>query len=110
MSEPKLYTIDKIDLENDYLKLVDKNYNPFPVDIFPKVIQEVIQEAHNKYQFALDYLGSGILAAISSAIVNSLKVKSGWEEKGNLFTVIVGRPGDSKSHALNFCFKPIHIK
>lgn len=112
MGEPKLYTIDKIDLENDYLRLTDKKNNPFPVDIFPKIIQEVIYEAHNKYQFALDYLGAGILAAISSAIGNSLKVnvKNGWNEKANLFTVIVGRPGDSKSHALNFCFKPIHIK
>ncbi|MCD8405007.1 DUF3987 domain-containing protein [Tenacibaculum dicentrarchi] len=112
MGEPKLYTIDKIDLENDYLRLTNKKNNPFPVDIFPKIIQEVIYEAHNKYQFSLDYLGAGILTAISSAIGNSLKVKvkNGWNEKANLFTVIVGRPGDSKSHALNFCFKPIHIK
>lgn len=112
MSEPKLYIVDKIDLENDYLKLTKKNKNPFPVNIFPKILQEVIFEASEKFQFSLDYLGAGILSASSSAIGNKIKVKvkQEWLEKCNLFTVIVGRPGDSKSHALNFCFKPIHIK
>lgn len=112
MGEPKIYSIDKIDLENDFLQLTDKNSNPFPVEIFPKNVLEVVYEAHNKFQFSLDYLGAGILATVSSAIGNSLKVKvkKGWNEKANLFTVIVGRPGDSKSHALNFCFRPIHIK
>jgi len=112
MGEPKIFSIDKIDLENDFHQLIDKNSNPFPVDVFPKIVQEIMFEAHDIYQFALDYIGAGILAAISSAIGNSIKVKvkKGWEEKANLFIVIVGRPGDSKSHALNFCFKPIHIK
>jgi len=112
MSLSEHRTIDKIDLENDFLRLVKKNKNPFPVDVFPKVLQEVIFESNDKYQFSIDYLGAGILSAVSASIGNSLKVevKKGWIEKANLFTVIVGRPGDSKSHALNFCFKPIHIK
>ena len=112
MGEPKIYSLDNIDLENDFFQLTNKNSNPFPVDVFPKIIQEVAYEAYNKFQFSLDYLGAGMLTAISSSIGNSLKVevKNGWNEKANLFTVIVGRPGDSKSHALNFCFKPIHIK
>ncbi len=104
--------IDAIDLENDYLKLNEKNENPYPVEVFPKAQQEVIFEALNKYQFSLDYLGSGMLSAVSVAIGTSyqVNVKHGWDEKVNLFTVIVGRPGDSKSHALDFCFKPIHIR
>jgi len=104
--------IDAVDLENDYLKLKEKKGNPFPVEVFPKALQEVAFEANNKYQFSLDYLGSGMLSAASVAIGTSYKVnvKYGWDEKVNLFTVIVGRPGDSKSHALNFCFKPIHIR
>ncbi|WP_159022629.1 DUF3987 domain-containing protein [Formosa sp. L2A11] len=106
----KLNTIDRIDLENDFLKLDSSNNNPFPVDIFPKALQEIIFEAHNVYQFCLDYLGAGVLSAASAAIGKTYKVevKKGWEEKVNLFTVIVGRPGDSKTHALNFCFRPIH--
>ena len=112
MSNSKVVHIDKIDLENDFTQLTHNNKNPFPVDVFPKITQEIIYEGNDKYQFALDYLGAGILTAVSSAIGNSLKVnvKNGWNEKANLFTVIVGRPGDSKSHALNFCLKPIQIK
>lgn len=108
----KALNIDIIDLENDYLRLNNKSKNPFPIDVFPKELQEIAFEASNKYQFSLDYLGAGILSAASSAIgiSHKVEVKKGWEEKANLFTVIVGRPGDSKSHALNFCFKPIHIK
>ena len=104
--------IDIIDLENDFLKLNRKSVNPFPVDVFPKKLQEIIFEASDKYQFSLDYLGAGMLSAASTAIgiSHKVEVKNGWKEKANLFTVIVGRPGDSKSHALNFCFKPLHIK
>lgn len=104
--------IDSIDLENDFLTLTGRNENPFPIEIYPKILQEIIFEAHNKYQFPIDYLGAGILSAASAAIgvTYKIKVKTGWIEKCNLFTVIVGRPGDSKSHALNFCFKPIHIR
>jgi len=112
MSEPKIFSIDRVDLQSDFHQLTDKNSNQFPIEVFPKIPQEILFEAHDKYQFSLDYLGAGMLAAISSAIGNSIKVnvKKGWEEKANLFIVIVGRPGDSKSHALNFCFKPIHVK
>ena len=104
--------IDKLDLESDFLRLTERNENPFPIEIFPKAIQEVIFEAGNKSQFSMDYLGAGILSASSAAIGTSYKVevKKGWNEKCNLFTVIVGRPGDSKSHALNFCFTPLHIR
>lgn len=104
--------IDQIDLESDFLSLTENSENPFPFDVFPKIVQEIIFEAHNKYQFSIDYLGAGILTASSAAIGIShrVRVKKGWGEKSNLFTVIVGRPGDSKSHALNFCFKPLHIR
>ncbi len=102
--------IDRLDLEKDYLKQKETNNNPFPIEIFPKAIQEIIIEAHDKYQFSIDYIGSGILSAASTAIGNTHKtlVKSDWIEQSNLYMVIVGRPGDSKSHALNFCYKPIN--
>ena len=105
-----LGSVSLADLEMDFLKNTEDNDNIFPFDIFPKAIQEIIVEANNKFQFSIDYLGSGILSAASTAIglKYRLFVKEDWNEKCNLFTVIVGRPGDSKSHALKFCFNPIH--
>lgn len=97
------------DLEMDFLKKTDDNNNIFPFDIFPKAVQEIILEANDKFQFSKDYLGSGILSAASTAIgiKYRLSVKEGWNEKCNLYVVIVGRPGDSKSHAIKFCFNPL---
>ena len=101
--------ISKADLDMDYSKNAENNPNPFPIDVFPESLRQITLEANDKYQFPIDYLGSGILAAASTAIglKYRLAVKEGWEQKINLFTVIVGRPGDSKSHALKFCFNPI---
>lgn len=109
MEKKKHIKIEKIDLENDYLKLVSKNDNRFPLEIFEKEMQEIIIEYSNVYGFNLDYLGAGILTAASAAIGKSyqLKVKHNWIVKGNLFVVIIGRPGDGKTPSLNVCFKPI---
>lgn len=102
--------LDQSDLEKDISVLTEINDNPFPIEIFPKALQQILYEAHNKYQFSIDYLGAGCLSAMSAAIGISYKVEvlKGWLEKCNLFMVIVGRPGDAKSHALNYCFNPIH--
>ena len=105
-------SIDKLDLEIDFSILTNRNTNRFPIEVFPKLLQDIITEANKKYKFSADYLGTGMLAACSSSIGNSHKilVKQNWIEKVNLFIVIVGKTGDSKTHALNFSFKPIHIK
>ena len=101
--------IDLVDLENDYLKHKDNKGNLFPIEIYPKAIQEIIIEIHDKHLFPIDYIGAGILSAASASIGKSFKleVKHGWLEKANLFMVIVGQPGDAKTQALKFCFNPI---
>lgn len=101
-------SIDLIDLNLDYLKF-RKEENPFPISIFPKIYQEIILEAEKKYQFSIDYIGAGILSAasLSIGVTHKAHVKHLWNEKVNYYMVIVGKPGDSKSHALKFCFKPI---
>jgi Protein of unknown function (DUF3987) len=100
--------IDNVDLNLDYQKF-QKEKNPFPIEIFPKVYQEIILEAESKYQFSPDYIGAGILSAasISIGVTHKAHVKHLWNEKVNFYLLIAGRPGDSKSHALKFCFKPI---
>lgn len=105
--------IDLTDLEIDFLKLKEIKGNLFPIEIYPKAIQEIIIEIHNKQVFPIDYLGAGILSAASASIGKSYKLevkKNGWEEKVNLFMVIVGKPGDAKSQALKYCFNPIQLK
>jgi hypothetical protein len=104
--------IDIMDLEIDFLKHKETKGNVFPIEIYPKASQDIIIEIHNKHLFPIDYLGAGLLSAASASIGKShkLEVKHGWQEKVNLFMVIVGQPGDAKTQALKFCFNPIQIK
>lgn len=104
--------INKIDLEIDFLQLKETTGTNYWITIFPKALQEIIIAVSNTLQFNIEYLGAGILSACSAAIGVTHKtfVKETWEEKSNLFMVIVGRPGDSKSHAMKFCYNPLHKK
>ena len=84
----------------------------FPIDIFPSEIIEVLIECNKALNYPLDYLGSSILTASSLAIGNThhIELKKGFVQKATIFMVLVGKPGDIKSHPLNFAFKPIKEK
>src|SRR5690606_16907931 len=57
----------------------------------------------------IEYLFTGVLTALGTAIGNShvLHTVNGYKAKGNLFAAIVGRRGFNKSEALTDAFKPI---
>jgi hypothetical protein len=81
--------------------------NPFPVNIFPSPFRELIIETNKALNFPIDYTGTAVLTAISTAIGKSAKVrvKSGWFEFSSLYTALVGNPGAAKSHPIEMCFK-----
>ena len=83
--------------------------DPFPVDIFPKPIQEVITECNNTLNFVPDFSCTSVLAALSVSIGNNycFQVKRGWMEKANLYLMQVGNKGVAKTHPIKFLFKPI---
>jgi len=84
----------------------------FPIDIFPSEIIEVLIECNNTLNYPLEYLGSSILSAAALAIGNTyhIEFKKGFVQKATIFMVLVGKPGDIKSHPLNFAFKPVRDK
>jgi hypothetical protein len=49
--------------------------NKFPVEIFPLLFQELINECHKSLNFPTDYTGTAIIAAVSTAIGKSAKLK-----------------------------------
>lgn len=83
----------------------------FPSFAFPKRIQAIIQELHEKNGHPADYYGTGILAVTSVAIGSGYKarMRNGWEETGLIFAGLVGSPGAGKTPALNFCMKPVRV-
>ena len=116
-------SIDKItpkdilnDLEVNKNKLEQKEKSkirlkipPFPVDAFPKQVQEIINEFYKAYQLPKDYYGLGILTVCASAIGNAfcLKYKEGYNVPPILYSAIVGGSSIGKTPALKLCLNPI---
>ncbi|MDQ6756270.1 MAG: YfjI family protein [Bacteroidota bacterium] len=82
--------------------------NKFPVEIFPSFFQELINECNKSLNFPIDYTGTAIIAAVSTAIGKSakLKVKNNWYEFAAFYFGIIGNAGANKSHPLDLAFKP----
>jgi hypothetical protein len=83
---------------------------PFPVHVFPKMLEDYARELHRCNSFPLDYTGAGFLFAASVAIGNSahVKVKEEFTMPAVLWLAIVGRPGTNKTHPLEAALK--HLK
>lgn len=83
--------------------------NPFPLDVLPKKVREIIDEANVTLGFPKDYLAVSMLTAMAAAVGNTHKVEhmTGWQEYCILFVALVGRPGANKSHPLSFAMQPL---
>jgi len=104
---------DRFGMErNNSINEEEKNIvyrNPFPVEVFPNAIQEIISATNESLNFPIDFIGSSILCAASISIGNTYRgeIKSGWEEPTVLYLALVGQPGTNKSHPVSFALKPI---
>lgn len=83
--------------------------NPFPLDVLPQKMRDIVTEANAVLGFPKDYLAMSMLTAMSAAIGNTHKVEhmEGWQEYCILFVALVGRPGANKSHPLSFAMQPL---
>jgi hypothetical protein len=92
-------------LENDYR---DKK-NPFPIEVFPLVVTEYIEEISSTLELNKDFLSGSALVALSSAIGNlfTLKIKDGYNQKCIIWLVIIGIAGDGKSPSMKLPMKPL---
>lgn len=91
------------------IDIVSKKQNAFPYQVFPEVIQAVINEWHKAFPIPSEYYAAGILAAFSGAIGNSVKIeyKRGYTEPALLYMALVGSPGLGKTPALNKAINPL---
>ena len=83
--------------------------NPFPLDVLPKKMRDIVTEANAVLGFPKDYLAMSMLTAMAATIGNTHKVEhmDGWQEYCILFVALVGRPGANKSHPLSFAMQPL---
>lgn len=82
---------------------------PFPIECFPKKLQEIIEHYHYYRSFPKDFFAVSVLTAAGSAFGNShvLRTPDGYTNRGNLYVMIVAQPGINKSAPLEISYKPI---
>lgn len=104
-----LESIDIDQIAKSLIKESEKNKLRFPVDTFPKALQDIMNHFAEIKGYPIDYFGTAILNAIGLSIGNShvLHTINGYRAKSNLFSVIIGRPGLNKSEPLSDAFRPI---
>ena len=83
--------------------------NSFPLDVLPRKMREIIDEANTTLGFPKDYLAMSMLTAVAAAVGNTHNAEhmAGWQEYCILFVALVGRPGANKSHPLSFAMQPL---
>ncbi|MEM9981832.1 MAG: DUF3987 domain-containing protein, partial [Bacteroidota bacterium] len=97
----------------DLIKKAEKKkeniINHFPIEVFPKAVQEIITATQESLNYPIDFMGASILYATSLATGNThrVEIKTGWQENAVLYLTLVGRAGTNKSHPLSFALKPI---
>jgi hypothetical protein len=82
---------------------------PFPVDIWPPILQEYCRELAQATLGAMDFVGMSMLAVAGAAIGQSVNilVKPGWTEAAVLFAILVADPGRVKSPVVREVVKPL---
>jgi len=95
--------IDFNTIENE----VNVDDNIFPTDVFPPIFKDLIFDLKKSLNFPIDYTGTAILTALSTAIGTSAKVKvqNGWFEYPSLYSAIIGNAGATKTHPIKKIFE-----
>jgi hypothetical protein len=81
----------------------------FPIEIFPKEVQDYLIESNDKLLTNIDYMACSLLWSISLMIGNTIRVKAknGWIEPPCLWITLVGRAGVGKTPSINSIVKPL---
>ena len=81
----------------------------FPIEIFPKDIQDYMIECNSTLDSSIDYMGCSMMWMLSVIIGNSIQieVKKGWYEMASVWIAIVGRAGLGKTPSINNIIYPL---
>lgn len=83
--------------------------NPFPIEVFPKSIQDIIRATNQCLLYPIDFISTSILCTLSISIGNThrIEIMKGWTEIATLYTILVGPSGTIKSHAVTYAIHPL---
>lgn len=98
---PKVDLVEKIEIPKADLI--------FPVEVFPKPIQQYILENNRTLNNSIDYMGCSLLFSASVVIGNTFvcQIKKGWQEPPNLWIALVGKAGIGKTPSISAITFPL---
>ena len=90
-------------------KVIPETKIVFPIDIFPKDLQNYMIECNQKLSSSIDFMGCSMLWLLSLIIGNSIKVKvkNGWLESCNVWISLVGDAGIGKTPSVSKIIFPL---
>jgi len=94
---------------NEFTEIRQRNANPFPIEVFPESIQQIILATNKTLNFPIDFTGASLLYAASVAIGNTHRIefKKDFQPSAVIYLALVARSGINKSHPLSWAIKPI---
>ena len=86
--------------------------DPFPLDALPDAFRPWVADVTERMQCPADFVAVPLIVAAASLAARHValrpKLRDDWSEPGNLWALIVGRPGVMKSPAMRAALEPLH--
>ncbi|MCK9331650.1 MAG: YfjI family protein [Candidatus Cloacimonetes bacterium] len=81
----------------------------FPLEIYPKLIVDVINDWALGLQLPVDFIGASMIPVLASCIGNYYRVspKAGYVAPLIFYLCLVGHPGQAKTPVINHVLKPL---
>lgn len=85
--------------------------DPFPLQALPETFRPWVADVSDRMQCPPDYVGVPMLVGAASLVARHVGIRplgqDDWFERGNLWALIVGRPGQMKSPAMAQALAPL---
>jgi len=120
MTKAKASTTIKKKLDQDRSKSKKPKKKPinqkescvFPLEVFPKPVQEIILAFNEAYNLPISFFGLSMMTTFAGSIGTDfrLKVKNGYYAPPILYSVLVGDSSVGKSPVMDHCLAPLYKK
>jgi putative DNA primase/helicase len=85
--------------------------DPFNLDLMPEKLQPWVADVTERMQCPPDFVGVSLLAALGSLIGRKILIRpqaeNDWQVIGNMWALLIGRPGVLKSPAMEEALRPL---
>lgn len=102
---------DKTPVPENFIDTDEIKVQSFPVEVFPKFIQNFVNELNATLNYSRDFLSVACMFSIATVNGNKykLRVKNGWTASTVFWFAAVGDPGTMKSHPIETMIKPLKL-